>query len=454
MGGRRQLGLPGCLALAALLLAAPAGAQTPPFALGGDPRVDPSDFRVTVFASGLDFPLSMQALSDGSLLVGTDDGLLRLLDADGDGVADGPGSYLYTNTPGGVTSLRMAGNLAFAAHGQTITILRRGASPASPLTLATSFVIQIPFPWSHISFTLAVREIGTNRFELYFNVGSKEDGVATSVTVPVSGAITGSVNPDSIYRVVVDDTGPSVVVSGLERIASGVRNAFGIAFHPSTGDLYFEDNSIDGPVPPFEVSTDELNRIPLTQIGGAVEDFGFPGNYIAYRTGIEVGSGGIDPILTFQPIPAPNGVESEGPAEISFAPPGFPVGLRAGLFVGFHGKFSLAGVANTDNPVVYVDLGTLAYFHIVESAQPGAGHPDGLLAIGDSLFVSDFTTANGFSVPNAGRISQIRYLGGQPAVPVAAPFGVGVLVALLLTGAALCQRRAAAPASASTAASR
>jgi len=442
MGERRARTLPCWLTLAAVLLAAPAAAQTPPFTVGGDSRVDPSDFRVTVFASGLDFPLSMQALSDGSLLVGTDGGLLRLLDADGDGVADGPGTYLYTGTPGGVTSLRMAGNLAFVAHGQTVSILRRGVSPATPLTLATSFVIQIPFPWSHISFTLAAREVDTNLFELFFNVGSKQDGVATAVTVPVSGAITGVVNPDSIYRVVVDDSGPSVVVSGLERIASGVRNAFGIAFHPVTGDLYFEDNSIDGPVPPYEVSTDELNRILVAQIGGPVEDFGFPYNYIAYRTGIEVGSGGIDPILTFQPIPAPNGVESEGPAEISFAPPGFPVGLREGLFVGFHGLFTQAGLANTDNPVVYVDLGTLEYFHYVESAQPGAGHPDGLLATGDSLFVADFTTQGGFSVPNAGRISQIRYLGGASAVPGAAPLGIAVLGSLLLiTGAGLCQRR-------------
>jgi glucose/arabinose dehydrogenase len=448
MGERRARILP-CwfssaqwLALVAVLVAASAAAQTPPFAVGGDPRVNPNDFRVTVFASGLDFPLSMQALSDGSILVGTSGGLLRLLDADGDGVADGPGTYLYTATPGGVTSLRIAGNLAIAAHGQTISILRRGASPTSPLTLATSFVIQIPFPWSHISFTLAVREIDTNLFELFFNVGSRADDVTTIVTVPVSGAVIGVVNPDSIYRVVVDDTGPSVVVSGLERIASGVRNAFGIAFHPVTGDLYFEDNSIDGPVPPYEVSTDELNRIPAAQIGGPVEDFGFPYNYIAYRTGIEIGGGGIDPIQTFQPIPPPNGVESEGPAEISFAPPGFPAGLREGIFIGFHGKFTLAGLANTDNPVVFIDLGTLAYFHFVESAQPGHGHPDGLLATGSSLFVADFTTVDGFSVPNAGRISQIQYLGGPPAVPGAAPFGIAVLVTLLLiTGAGLLHDR-------------
>ncbi|HEY8240052.1 MAG TPA: hypothetical protein VIH35_01335, partial [Kiritimatiellia bacterium] len=39
-----------------------------PFAVQG-PGVDTNDFRVTTFASGLDFPLGMARLGDGSLLV-------------------------------------------------------------------------------------------------------------------------------------------------------------------------------------------------------------------------------------------------------------------------------------------------------------------------------------------------------------------------------------------------
>jgi glucose/arabinose dehydrogenase len=84
----------------------PSAAQTPPFSVGGDPRVDPADFEITVFASGLDSPLSMQELSDGSMSVGTDGGLLRLVDADDNGVADGPGTLPYTGTGGAVHSLR------------------------------------------------------------------------------------------------------------------------------------------------------------------------------------------------------------------------------------------------------------------------------------------------------------------------------------------------------------
>jgi sugar lactone lactonase YvrE len=46
----------------------PAAAQ---LTIGGDPRVNPADFRITTFASGLNFPNGMAILPDGSLLVAT-----------------------------------------------------------------------------------------------------------------------------------------------------------------------------------------------------------------------------------------------------------------------------------------------------------------------------------------------------------------------------------------------
>ena len=61
------------------------------------------------------------------------------------------------------------------------------------------------------------------------------------------------------------------------------------------------------------------------------------------------GSGGVLPIETFQPIPMPSGSESEGISEIAFVPPSFPTALQGGLFAGFHGRFSLGGVANEEN---------------------------------------------------------------------------------------------------------
>src|SRR5262245_58808283 len=69
-----------------------------PFTVGGDPIVRPADFRITTFASGLNYPKGLERLSDGSLLVAVNNPvagstsfynstgqLLRFTDVDGDG---------------------------------------------------------------------------------------------------------------------------------------------------------------------------------------------------------------------------------------------------------------------------------------------------------------------------------------------------------------------------------
>src|SRR5260370_23297570 len=42
-----------------------------PFTIGGAPFVDPPDFPITTFATGLNYPYSLVGLSHGSFLVGT-----------------------------------------------------------------------------------------------------------------------------------------------------------------------------------------------------------------------------------------------------------------------------------------------------------------------------------------------------------------------------------------------
>src|SRR5262245_4044728 len=115
-----------------------------PFSVQG-PGVNPADFRITVFATNLFYPLGMAQLSDGSLLVAVSQGtsywnstgqIIRLADANQDGIADGPGAVLYNGLPGGQTSLRMWGNLIFVTGqgpGKPISVLRAGVTPGAAL---------------------------------------------------------------------------------------------------------------------------------------------------------------------------------------------------------------------------------------------------------------------------------------------------------------------------------
>jgi hypothetical protein len=208
-----------------------------------------------------------------------------------------------------------------------------------------------------------------------------------------------------------------VTATNLTQIASGLRNPAGYAFHPTTGDLYFEDNGIDGLVDVNEpLSADELNFIARTNLGGGTEFFGFPTNYTEYRTGKVIGGAGIQPLIAFQPLPDPiTGHESEGANDMVFAPPGFPAGLNTGVFIGFHGRFSLGGTNNEENPLVYADPVSRSYFHFIEGQQAGIGHLDGLLATSDSLFVEDLvSTGNIGNGASAGIIYQVKSLVTPP----------------------------------------
>jgi hypothetical protein len=77
--------------------------------------------------------------------------------------------------------------------------------------------------------------------------------------------------------------------------------------------------------------------------------------------------------------------------------------------VGFHGRFGLAGLQNEENPVVCYDLVSGRYYHFIGNFEPNIGHPDGLLATSDSLFVADWSSDGAFGQNDTGAIYQIRY---------------------------------------------
>jgi len=244
--------------LAAIAVApGPVASATETLPIGGDARVNSADFRVTVFASGLDYPYGMVELADGSILVASSDPdtsnlfestgqLIRFVDADANGVADDAGTVLFTGLPATVTGLAVAGDLVFVASSALetpgISVLRLGTEPSDPLTLIGSMDMAYPDPWAHRTTGFAVREATGGGYELYFNVGSELDAATSASTVAVSGLLTGSVVGESIYRVTVDDTDGVVTIADLTLIATGLRNAAALTFHPVSGALYFVDN--------------------------------------------------------------------------------------------------------------------------------------------------------------------------------------------------------------------
>ena len=421
------------LLAAAVFLAGPAGAQ---FEIGGDPRVNPEDFTITTYAGGLNFPVGMAELDDGSILTAVANGptlfgsasgsLLRLVDDDGDAIADRWIRLEEELAVGGPTALDRAGDLLFVTgQGQPILILPMGPAPDYEITQVGRIDLN-DASLLHPNSALAARVVD-GVYELFFPLGSAVNFAKTTQTRPLVSdfGLSADLACDAIHRLTFRFDGETITEAEVIQIATGLRSASGLAFHPETGDLYFEDNGIDGLQNAIEAhSADEINMIPDDKIGGEIEDFGFPDHYIAYRSGEFVGGGAIPPLVAFLPLPDPaTGSEAEGPNEIAFAPPGFPPGLNNGLFVGFHGQFFLGGRANEENPLVYVDLETREYFHFISNEEPAVGHLDGLLSSGDRLYVSDIANRGGlgFEDRNSGAIYVIRYTG--PAIPPSTAVG-------------------------------
>src|SRR5262249_32712339 len=149
--------------------------------------------------------------------------LIRLVDANHDGKADGPGSVLFSNLSGGLTSLRISGTLVFVTgQSKPIYVLRLGATPTDPLTeVGRIDIAYASGGWLHPHSGLATRAtpgVGQSH-DLFFQVGSKVNFAATpetaSFTTTGLGGLSGTLHGDSIYRLTLMDHGTSVTASNM-----------------------------------------------------------------------------------------------------------------------------------------------------------------------------------------------------------------------------------------------
>lgn len=401
------------------------------------PSVDSSLFRVTQFASGQPLPNSVIRASDGSILAlqspqFSTAQVVRYVDANRDGIADGAPTVLYSNTGGGAaTQIRQAGEFYYIGEfGQsTIRALKSGGSAADPLTSAGALQFSYPAGHLHPSAGIAVRKTpGENgSVDLVFNVGSQYNNAVSTDPVKISGMGLGETNldSDSLYMLTISESTGVAVASNLRKVATGIRNVYGMAFDPATGDLWFADNAIDEENPsgnsePFMV--DELNRIAAADLGTNLKNFGYPNCYPEYRTGsiIEVTPGACNgvtqSVVTFQPVPNTlAGARSEGPTEIAFAPSLFPALYQGGIFAGFSGGGGPNGT-NNQNPLAFVNANRDALSHFI---SPGViGNILGVYSTEDSLFVADW---------GGGSIYQITALEQVPEPGVMLLTGLGLI---------------------------
>jgi hypothetical protein len=459
-----------------------AGAPGPLTTLGPgfDSAAYSGQLKSTVFATGLSFPSSMQSYA-GGILVGTTSGgpifstatsghLLLLTDTNNDGAADQQVDLTPAGgLPGGVTSVRQAGSLIFvmstsAPTGPVISVLQQGATQTSPFVSVGSVSLAYSDAnWEHTSYALATRPTPgqPGSTDLFFGLGSRADVTSDAgnfgvyhAMITTNGGATGLSNvtllPESIYKATVSATGPGASFSAPVQVAAGLRNAAGIAIQPGSGDLYFEDNGMDGSAsnghPPDKFgnaaySLDTLHKITRADIGVNVPGTNFASDFYENTPPTPAVHGSPDSIAHFAPFgpfdagdlnASPN--ESEGANEIAFAPASFPSALSNGIFIGFHGELDSAGApdpatgaGNDENPVVFYDLGTGTYWHFIGTAEPNVGHLDGLLATSDTLYLSDLA-AGGIGGPdfNTGTIYAIT------AVPEPAIVSLLLLPSLLL----------------------
>ncbi|OLC97656.1 MAG: hypothetical protein AUJ05_01865, partial [Candidatus Rokubacteria bacterium 13_1_40CM_3_69_38] len=212
------------IALALLACGAEPGAQSssPPAGqdtvlIAGHALYVQSGFNVNLFAEGLGGVRSL-ALGPGGAVFAALTGagtIVRLVDANGDGVADAPAQTVLSglNGPFGLAFRRDA--MYFA---EQTTVKRLDPGAAAPVTLVSG----LP-SGGHSTRTIA---FGPDNL-LYVAVGSSCNLCVESNALRAA-----------VTRYNLDGSSPHT-------FATGLRNSVGLAFHPTTGELWANNNDRD-----------------------------------------------------------------------------------------------------------------------------------------------------------------------------------------------------------------
>jgi glucose/arabinose dehydrogenase len=269
----------------------------------------PPGFHIGIFASGLSGPRMMALSPDGRLFVTEMEGgrVTIFPDTRGMGKADAHITYASgLNHPHGIVFHN--GYLYIA---ETTRVIRYKFSPGDISAPRSETIISGIPTQGHFTRTIT---FGPKDGKLYLSVGSSMNvGIERN---PLRAAIT---------RYNADGT-------GRETFASGIRNAVGLAWNPSTGDLWATINGRDylgDNLPPDEVT--------IIRKGGF---YGWPYAYGDRVPDPEYGR--MSPAKVRETIPPTIPIQAHSaPLGLAFYTGSmFPAEYRGNLFVAYHGSWN------------------------------------------------------------------------------------------------------------------
>ncbi len=356
------------LASVGLACRAPAAENPPSSPPGGQDTVviaghalyGPRGFTVNLFAEGLNGVRYLALGPGGAVYASLPSGgqIVRLVDANRDGVADAPAQVVLSglNAPFGIT---FRGDTMYFAEETTVKRLDPGA--ATPLSLVSG----LP-SGGHGTRTVV---IGPDNL-MYVAVGSSCNECVELAGDSMRAAVT---------RFNLDGSGGRI-------FARGLRNSVGLAFHPTTGELWANNNDRDNlgdDVPPEHLNILKDGRW-----------YGWPQCYLPNRPNPEFAgadcSGVEPPALTVQAHSAPLGLAF-------YAGAMFPADYQGDAFMTYHGSWNRAVPTGAKVVRVRVQNGrpVSAEDFVTGWQLPDGsrwGRPVGLLVMPDgALLVSDDT---------------------------------------------------------------
>lgn len=181
----------------------------------------PRGYRASLWASDLGNTRMIAVAPDGAVYVSrrSEADIIRLVDANGDGRADGPPTVVV-NRPG-LHGLAIHKNMLYFMTAREV--FRAPLSPAGTIGAVETLITDLPDAGQHLNRTLA---IGPDEM-LYISAGSTCNACDES-----------SQENATLLRASLDGKSRQIWASGL-------RNTIGFGWHPVTGELWGWDQGID-----------------------------------------------------------------------------------------------------------------------------------------------------------------------------------------------------------------